>query len=79
MLNPVSVLIMLNPVHGVLRCWGCACLDSYLSLHRAQHPQPTASVRDSREGAGVGGRGDLCWVYVSSSALLKAKLTCGLT
>lgn len=79
MLNPMSVLIVLNPICRELQCWGCACLDSYLSPRWAQHPEQTELVPDNRGGLGAKNCCSLHWMCVQSSALLKAKLTCGLT
>lgn len=79
MLNPMSLLIMLNAIPRELSCWDYACLDPYLGPHRAQHPQQMELVLDSWEGPRVKICHDLHWMWMWSSALLKAKLTCGLT
>lgn len=79
MLNPMSLLIMLNAITRELSCWDYACLDPYLSPHRAQHPQQMELVLDSWEGPRVKICHDLHWIWMWSSALLKAKLMCGLT
>jgi len=76
MLNLMSVLIALNPIHRELHCWGYACPDSYRSLHRAQPPEQTESVPDK---PGVKSCRHLHWVCGWSSALLKAKRMHGLT
>lgn len=79
MLNPMSLLIMLNAIPRELSCWDYASLDPYLSPHRAQHPQQMELVLDSWEGPRVTICHDLHWVWVWSCALPKAKLTCGFT
>lgn len=79
MLNPMSLLIMPNAIPRELSCWDYACLDPYLSPHKAQYPQQMELVLDSWEGPRMKICHDLHWMWMWSSALLKAKLTCGFT
>lgn len=77
MLNPMSLSIMPNAIPRELSCWDYACLDPYLSPHRAQHPQQMELLVDSWERPRM--KNDLHWMWMWSSALLNAKLMCGLT